>query len=81
MHVDASLVRADVSWESLVARHNADSASDEGDELTISQRNTKQTGRCKKVSTSAPDATMADKGRKRRLESTYKQRRWSLGTC
>ncbi|MGE8131936.1 transposase [Methylobacterium sp. NPDC080182] len=73
VHVDASLIRADVSWESLVARHVEGVAEVNGDEATISQRNTKKTGRYKKVSTTDPDATMATNGRNRRLEPTYKQ--------
>jgi transposase len=73
VHVDASLIRADVSWESLVARHVEGVAEVNGDEAPIIERNTKQTGRYKKVSTTDPDATMATNGRSRRLEPTYKQ--------
>lgn len=74
VHVDASLIRADVSWDSLVARHvdgvaeaNAEAAASEA------ERAGKQTGRYKKVCTTDPDASMATTARNRRLEPSYKQ--------
>jgi transposase len=77
VHVDASLIRANVSWESLVERHiaaideeNEDSA-ESGDAEKKQQRS--QTGRHKKVSTSDPDASMATTARNRHLEPSYKQ--------
>ena len=104
VHVDASLVRADVAWESLAARHvdavtEADGSSEtppddrdpppgggSGSALRLergkapsdeaadrSRRNSKKTGRFKKVCTTDPDATMATSGRNRRLEPSYKQ--------
>jgi transposase len=73
VHVDASLIRTDVSWESLAVRHveavghaNADSG-DEG------SKRGRQTGRDKKVCVTDPDATMATTARNRRLEPAYKQ--------
>jgi transposase len=73
VHVDASLIRADVSWESLALSHveavsKANGVADE--EATKSGR---QSGRYKKVCLTDPDATMATNGRRRRLEPAYKQ--------
>ena len=69
VHVDATLIRADVSWESLVERHvekvaseNGDDGGDDGPE-----------GKTKKVSETDPDATMATSRKDYRLEPTYKQ--------
>jgi len=73
VHVDASLIRADVSWDSLVAQHVGAVAEINGDEAAVAERNTKQTGRYKKVCTTDLDATMATNGRNRRLEPAYKQ--------
>lgn len=75
LHVDASLIRADVSWESLAVRHveavdraNGDAALDE-----LAKKENRQTGRYKKVCVTDPDASMATNGRNRRLEPAYKQ--------
>lgn len=74
VHVDASLIRADVSWESLVRQHVGQveemnrPPEDGGDEKTR-----RQTGKYKKVSETDPDASMATSGRNRRLEPSYKQ--------
>ncbi len=73
VHVDASLIRADVSWESLVKRHaddveRANQPIDE--EAEIKGR---QSGKYKKVSITDPDASMATTARNRRLEPCYKQ--------
>jgi transposase len=73
VHVDASLIRADVSWESLVAQHVGAVAEAHGDEATVAERNEKQSGRYKKVCTTDPDASMATNARNRRLEPAYKQ--------
>jgi transposase len=69
VHVDATLIRADVSWESLVERHvekvtseNEDDGGDDGPK-----------GRTKKVSETDPDATMATSRKDYRLEPSYKQ--------
>jgi len=79
VHVDATLIRADVAWESLGERH-ADAVFAQGDadasqagEDTTRQRDGKQTGRYKKVCLTDPDATMATNARNRRLEPAYKQ--------
>lgn len=74
VHADASLVRADVSWESLVARHVDAVRRENGDaEAMQRQRERRQTGRFKKVCVTDPDASMATSSRARRLEPSYKQ--------
>ena len=78
VHADASLIRADVSWDSLVVRHvdavaiaNGDPELDE--ESMRQARNSKKTGKFKKICPTDPDASMATNGRNRRLEPSYKQ--------
>lgn len=82
VHVDASLIRADIAWESLAVRHveavataNGDDAfnpaQDRGDEQAL--RDSRKTGRFKKACLTNPDVTMATNGRRRRLEPSYKQ--------
>jgi len=79
VHVDASLIRADVSWDSLVARHadtvsaeNGDPERAEGQFMRIG--NARKTGKFKKICPTDPDASsMATSGRNRRLEPSYKQ--------
>lgn len=85
VHIDATLIRADVAWESLGAQH-ADAVlaqageSEAGDEAAgastakrQAERDGKQTGRPKKVCLTDPDATMATSARNRRLEPAYEQ--------
>ena len=74
VHVDASLIRADVSWESLASRHvDAVAEANSGEADAGVQRGGKQTGRFKKVCITDPDASMATTARNRRLEPSYKQ--------
>jgi transposase len=93
VHVDASLIRADVSWESLAVRHVGAVAAANGDEASWVDapdidapdvaapdaeaqrevRDSKKTGKFKKVCLTDPEATMATSGRNRRLEPSYKQ--------
>lgn len=88
VHIDATLIRADVAWESLGERHaDAVLAQDEaagpvGDPPPAAradgarrraERDAKQSGRYKKVCLTDPDATMATNARNRRLEPAYKQ--------
>jgi transposase len=63
VHVDATLIRADVSWESLSAAH-ADAAL---------QANPPEGGGGKKHSRTDPDATMATSSQRYHLEPSYKQ--------
>ncbi len=74
VHIDASLIRANVSWDSLVKRHVDDVLSENQteDELEV-ERKGRQSGKYKKVCTTDPDATMATNARNRRLEPAYKQ--------
>jgi transposase len=73
VHVDASLIRADVSWESLVVRHvEAVSRENEAPE-DEAEKVSRKTGKYKKVSVTDLDATMATTARNRRLEPAYKQ--------
>ncbi len=74
VHVDATLVRADVSWESLVARH-ADEvmAENRGEGEVEAEKKGRQSGKYKKMSRTDADASMATTARNRRLEPCYKQ--------
>lgn len=70
VHIDASLIRADVSWESLAVRH-VDALVDANE--ADADRFSRKTGKYKKVCVTDPDAPMATNGRNRRLEPAYKQ--------
>jgi transposase len=71
VHIDASLMRANVSWERLAVRHvEAVAQENEADEAAKAGR---QAGKFKKVCTTDPDASMATTARNRRLEPSYKQ--------
>lgn len=61
VHIDASLIRANVSWESLVERHVAGvlAENEVTDDEIEKERTGRQSGKCKKVSKTDPDATMA----------------------
>ena len=72
VHLDATLIRADVSWEALAQRWVA-TLEAENEPVDEAARDGKQTGRYKKVCTTDPDATMATTGRRQRLEPAYKQ--------
>jgi len=72
VHVDASLIRADVSWESLAVRH-VDAVAEANDDGVTAERASRKTGKHKKVCITDPDASMATSGRNRRLEPSYKQ--------
>jgi len=76
VHVDASLIRADVSWESLAVRHVEAVSAENGDvagEAERRRREGRQSGKYKKLCVTDPDASMATNGRHRRLEPSYKQ--------
>jgi hypothetical protein len=72
VHVDASLIRADVSWKALVARH-VDAVDEANADAAERQKTCRATGTLKKVCTTDPDASMATNGRNRRFEPAYKQ--------
>jgi transposase len=74
VHIDASLIRANVSWESLVERHVSEVLNENETEDEIeAEKKARQSGKYKKVSLTDPDATMATSARNRRLEPCYKQ--------
>ena len=84
VHVDATLIRADVSWDSIVERHldevkrvNDEGSDDEppskGDGNHSSSRPVSRTKQVKKVSRTDPDATMATSSRRFHMEPSYKQ--------
>ena len=74
VHIDASLIRADVSWESLVERHVSDVIGENRSEEEIeAEKRGRQSGKYKKVSPTDADASMATTARNRRLEPCYKQ--------
>lgn len=67
VQVDASLIRADVSWESLAVRH-VEAVAEANEDASIAERDSRKSGKFKKVCVTDPDATMATNGRNRRLE-------------
>ncbi len=74
VHIDASLIRADVGWESLVERHVREVIRENWTEEEIeAEKKGRQSGKYKKVSLTDPDATMTTTARNRRLEPSYKQ--------
>jgi len=80
VHVDATLIRADVSWESLTAQHaeqvleenHEDESREDPGPSKRARRRTKPPKK-KKRSTTDPDATMATSRNDYRLEPSYKQ--------
>ena len=76
VHVDATLIRADVSWESLTTEHAEtvikENASDE-DKPKGRGRPSKKQPKPKKRSTTDPDATMTTSSHTYRMEPFYKQ--------
>lgn len=86
VHVDATLIRADVSWESLTTAHvnqvfeaNSNDENKDGNDPPDDPpaprrgRPPKKVPKPKKRSTTDPDASMATSKRNHRLEPTYKQ--------
>ena len=75
VHVDATLIRADASWESLVERHAGDvMAANAGDrEIEAGSKRRRVRGQSRKVCLTDPDASMATSAENRRLEPCYKQ--------
>ena len=76
VHVDATLIRADVSWESLTTAH-AETVIEENDIETDESKKRrgprKRPPKPKKRSTTDPDATMATSCQIMRMEPSYKQ--------
>jgi transposase len=74
VHIDASLIRANVSWDSLVKRYVAEVLDENAARSDFeTEKKGRQSGKYKKVSVTDPDATMATNARNRRLEPAYKQ--------
>ena len=73
VHIDASLIRANVSWESLAIRHMEAVDRENVAPQDDGEKASRQTGKYKKVCTTDPDASMATTARNRRLEPAYKQ--------
>ena len=85
VHVDATLIRADVSWESLTERHveqvlqdNADGDDDESprrNEASPDKRRakSKKPPKTKKYSPTDPDATLTTSCKQYRMEPCFKQ--------
>src|SRR5215475_3749666 len=60
VHIDASLIRANVSWDSLVERHVTEVLSEnESEQLGQADEIGRPRGKNKKVSVTDPDATLA----------------------
>lgn len=74
VHVDATLIRADVSWESLAEQHVTEVTRANGDaETGAADKPTGRSPRKKRISRTDPDARLATTARNRRLEPSYKQ--------
>ncbi len=77
VHIDATLIRADVSWESLTTQHLEavieENISDEEDRPKRPGRPRKKLPKPKKRSTTDPDATMTTSCNTYRMEPSYKQ--------
>lgn len=80
LHVDATLIRADVSWESLTSRHVEQVLEANGEDDSPDDPPRRKPGRRrakakhpKKYSPTDPDATMATSCKQYRLEPCYKQ--------
>lgn len=77
VHIDATLIRADVSWESLTERYTEDTieANTEKDDENPKGQGRPRTKepKVKKISTTDPDATMTTSCRTFHMEPSYKQ--------
>jgi len=69
LHVDASLIRADVSWRSLVQQHVSKVLA----ENEAAEQEPESAGKPKQVSATDPDASLAKMNAGQRLEPSYKQ--------
>jgi transposase len=75
IHVDATLIRADVSWESLTTDHaeNVIKENISEEEKSKGRGRPKKQPKPKKRSTTDPDATMTTSSHTHRMEPFYKQ--------
>ena len=78
VHIDATLIRADVSWESLTEKYTDETIEansdqeDDGTTKRLGRPRTKER-KVKKVSTTDPDATMTTSCRTFHMEPSFKQ--------
>jgi transposase len=72
VHIDSTLIRADVSWESLTTEY-ADKVFKENRLEDDSNERISGTGKPKKRSTTDPDATLTTSSRNNRMEPSFKQ--------
>jgi len=73
VHVDATLIRADVSWESLVEVHAETVLRENAEGPDDSPEGGGKPPKGKKVSVTDPEATMTTNRKDQRLEPSYKQ--------
>jgi len=72
VHIDSTLIRADVSWESLTTEY-ADKAFTENCLEDENNNPVSRTGKPKKRSTTDPDATLTTSSHNSRMEPSFKQ--------
>lgn len=72
VHIDSTLIRADVSWESLTTEY-ADKAFRENCLEDENNNSVSRTGQPKKRSTTDPDATLTTSNKGSRMEPSFKQ--------
>ena len=81
VHIDATLIRADVSWESLteawagetIKQNNEEPPDDDGPDKPKNGRPAKKEKRPKKRSTTDPEATLTTNNKQTRMEPCFKQ--------
>lgn len=74
VHADASLIRADVSWDAVAVRHaDTVSAENHGQDKDGGKGQSRKGGKAKKVCLTDPDATLATSARNRKMQPSYKQ--------
>lgn len=72
VHIDSTLIRADVSWESLTTEY-ADKVFKENRLQGDDNEQVSRTGKPKKRSTTDPDATLTTSSHNSRMEPSFKQ--------
>jgi transposase len=72
VHIDSTLIRADVSWESLTTEY-ADKTLKENSLEDNGNEHVSRTGKPKKRSTTDPDATLTTSSCNSRMEPSFKQ--------
>jgi transposase len=72
VHIDSTLIRADVSWESLTTEY-AEKVIKENNIEDDDNNSVSRKGKPKKHSTTDPDATLTTSNRSNRMEPSFKQ--------